>query len=278
MNKMFTFFLQADGTTPIIKRPDSLKASGAALKGGHRANGNFIRADNLSFDIDGPDVRGVKQAVSEETVRGIAVWVTALGADAGAKDIVRTYYDAPEALKVIEGEGELIDTLDRGEAEVSRYNITPWLLGQQPKGNRYREIPRLVGSMTADSFNWSSIKEIIKNNWKDDGADKLDNAMRYARDRYEKSIAEISARRALPEPEVYRTENWIQQESSAIDEAGEANELIMTICQPIRWILPPCSKPQRRLILVVLRPKYSPKTTATNREPGFCTIVAPRNA
>jgi hypothetical protein len=163
-----------------------------------------------------------------------AVWVTALGADAAAKDVVRTYYGTPaEALKVIEG--ELIDTLDRGKVEVSRYNIMPWLLGQQPKGNRYGEIPRLVGSMTADGFNWGSIKEIIKANWKDDGPDKLDNAMRYARDRYEKSIAERRARQALPGPDaepgpmpgpgIYSAEYGSQQESSAIDETDEANEL-----------------------------------------------------
>jgi hypothetical protein len=44
-----------------------------------------------------------------------AARVTALGADAGAKDIVRTYCGVPaDGLRVIEGDGELISTLDPG--------------------------------------------------------------------------------------------------------------------------------------------------------------------
>jgi hypothetical protein len=128
--------------------------SSAELKCGHRIKGNFIQSDNLSFDFDGPDAGGVKQAVPEAEVyrimKGIAfravtslsggwhvfcplkepitdwgqgqalkaAWVAALGADAGAKDLVRAYYGTPpEALKVIEGEGELIDTLDRARTQ-----------------------------------------------------------------------------------------------------------------------------------------------------------------
>jgi hypothetical protein len=189
--KTFTLFLQADGAQPIIKRLEALKDSGmvlgqarftrpmsissledmaeagrwalssADLKCGHRANGNFIQTDNLAFDFDGPDVGGIKQAVPEETVRGImagiafravtslsggwhvfcplqstitdfaagqalkAAWVTALGADAGAKDIVRTYYGVPaDVLKAIEGNGELIDTLDRANLPTPVQTVT----------------------------------------------------------------------------------------------------------------------------------------------------------
>jgi hypothetical protein len=122
----------------------------AALKDGRRANENFIQSDNLSFDFDGADAEGVKQAIPEAEVYGAmegiafravtslsggwhvfcplkepiadfaagqalkAAWVEALGADAGAKDLVRAYYGTPpEALKAIEGDGDLIDTLDR---------------------------------------------------------------------------------------------------------------------------------------------------------------------
>jgi hypothetical protein len=292
--KSFTLYLQADETAPIIKRPGALKTSGMALgqarftrvmtvaskedmeeagrwalssaelKAGHRAKSNFIRADNLAFDFEGPDVDGVKQTVPGEEIHRImegiafcavtslsggwhvfcplqtvitdlnrgqalkAAWIEALGADGGAKDLVRTYYGTPpEALKAVEGEGELIDTLDRVNLNTAVQTVTcgdtaprqtdgfwfgtghrltgeelkralakgygandtyvwgipkdysAFLRGEQPAGTRFANIPGAVAVMRNRGYTWERVEDVIRLNWANDPAEKVDNALQW---------------------------------------------------------------------------------------------------